>query len=184
MPDKSLNDIVFFRLKWVVKAISPDRRANPRRDSKLGDFFDNTTIKGEFVVRLNSGRLGFDDLARPITRNQVNDQTKISGLVTAIMNKRHVRGGTKMPLSAYKTAMRARVDRCLKRNISLLSNVPPDRINLDADIRTYLSDDPSIHLLYRGISYDLAKFILLPLHPEHFEGTVGDVRYKIFIRCT
>ena len=137
-------------------------------------------INGEFVVRLNSDRIGFDDfLAEPITKRQVTEKLKLGALEKAIMKKRKVR-----TLQHYRTALKGRCNRVLRRNISSLTDIPPEDIDMNTGIRVYISDDASMEILYKGVRNDLHKFLLMSLTRKLFTGLVGQVRKEIFLRCT
>lgn len=141
--------------------------------------FDATRLAGAFMVALHSQQVGFRDfLKKPIPQGKVTPTTTFGDLVTTIEG-----ASIYADASQYEGAMKARMLLALRKVIAAHSS--PKVRESDVDPNRLLTDyvnmaDTQVHARFvNALRKPIGKYLLAPLRPTDFAGTVNRVRLRL-----
>lgn len=151
-------------------------------EHKLGHYFDQTRIRGELVIRLNSRERGFFDvLKRQIVPSDLSTNTKLSA-VGSLVDKKKKDG---LSFTKYRARVRGAVRSSVLRNLSKLTNRPPNSFDPNKPLGTYLSSPLDRAILLDNMRTDLKALLIAGLPKELFAPSVPlrDVAKGAYLRC-
>lgn len=180
----ALSTILRLRLEMMIERLKNGDQINISPGSKLGlppIGFDDTFLKGEFVLRLNDNEIGFADLLdKPIAKSDVGQDKKVSELVATISEKSHIKTEKQ-----YETKMRERARLGLRTLLGKEKGVTPDSVLPTHKVRDYfnLAQESEAKRLAASINEELRKYLLTRVRPSELDALVSTVEQRIVLHA-